>query len=1046
MEEPVFPPKIKSSASSPLGTPTGSDDGDCLPNQSLQQHLYVFSANDPESLKRHISVIAKYAKERPTNTYPKLLRSLAFTLGQRRSSLAWKFAVQARNSDELAHNLTDATPLPVNSGEHPKLGFIFTGQGSQWPMMGKSLYYTYPAYALTLRKADRIVASLGASWSLIEEVEKSQHSIINSAHISQPLCTALQIALVDLLSSWGIDPVSVTGHSSGEIAAAYAARILNLEACIAIAYYRGIVAENLKENLKDVSGGMLAVGANREDTQALIDASSSPHGKAVIACVNSPASTTVSGDSDQISKIERFAEIRSIWSRKLKVDVAYHSHHMGYVADEYKSLLGRIEPNLRTTVEYHSSLKGARIAPSMLTTTYWVENLTSPVLFSQAIESLCGTGGESNVDILIEIGPHSALQGPVRQILHTIEGKSRTIQSMPSLVRNEDGVSSMLSLAARLFMSGYRIQLGSLNFPDGDLQDILTDLPPYEWNHGKRYWYETRTSQEMRTYSSQRHDLLGNRVSDCNALEPQWRTILTADDVPWLREHKVQDLVVFPLAALISMAIEACRQKASWGMVKLDSIGLREISVHQALVIPDSVPVELRLSLTPFREGPQSSSDRWSEFKVFSWTSERGWLEHCRGLIEPRKTDMANPIVNDLVTQNPLGMWAQDVLRETSLCTRPLEAKDIYQVAASVGFEYGSMFRQMKEVMCGPLRVAHKVVVPDTRTCMPFNYESNYAVHPVTLDAIFHGTVTSLVGSAHFTKAPYVPIAIREMTVSLDLPTQPGAVFQVCTRAQRSDMFSRRQTFEIDAKDIHDLSGGGGVSIRGFVNVPVQRSQASQDVGRPQCLRTQWKPCMDFFSQFQRSRCLISSSIRPTDGTVYQQRYRLAVDFINNLAHQHPGLRYLEISAGNTSATVPILEALGGAAGGAARFAQYEFTDTSPNTLETARTQLAPWGELVSYNRLDIDAPPKNQGFVSETFDVVILVSIPRADAPLTQSRIVHIRSLLQSGGKLIIIEDTNFEKLLPSSDSQNHDSDPMNGSYHFLNCDTNGKNSMPNP
>lgn len=1011
-----------------------------------QQHLYVFSANDPESLKRHISLIAEYAKERPINLYPQLPRSLAFTLGQRRSILAWKFAVLAQNPDQLIYNLKDTALLPIKSGEHPKVGFIFTGQGSQWPMMGKSLFYTYPTYAFTVRKAGRILTGLGASWSLIDELEKSQDSIINSAHISQPVCTALQIALVDLLSSWHIDPVSVTGHSSGEIAAAYTAGILSLEACMAIAYHRGVVARTLKEDFKDVSGGMLAVGANQKDTQALIDASSSPHGEAVIACVNSPFSMTVSGDADQISQIERLAESRSIWNRRLKVDVAYHSHHMSYVADKYKSLLGKVEPNLQTTVEFHSSLKGARVAPSTLTTTYWVENLTSPVLFSQAIQSLCRTSKESNVDIIIEIGPHSALQGPVRQILQSIEGSSRKIQSMPSLVRNEDGVSSMLLLSARLFMSGYRIQLGNINFPKGDLPEILTDLPSYQWNHGKRYWFESRTSQEMQRYSSQRHDLLGKRVPDCSVLEPQWRNVLTADDVPWLRDHKVQDLTVFPLAGYLCMAMEACRQKASWRGAKLNSIGFREVSVHQALAIPDSMPVELRLSLTPFHEGPRSSSDRWDQFKVFSWNLERGWLEHCRGLIEPRSVDVTNPIENEVAIRSRFQRCAEDFSRETSLCTRPREAKEIYQVAAKAGFEYGSMFRQMKKVMSGPLRVVYNATVPDTRACMPVNYESNYTIHPVTLDVIFHGILALLVESGLLSKVPYVPIAIREMTVSLEFPKQPGAVFQVCTRTQESDTFSRRQTFDMDAKDIRNPSGGSGVSIRGMIENPLQQSQASQDVGRVRCLRTQWEPCMNYFSQSHGSNIFAWSPLRPVDRNSYQQCYKLAADFIGKLAHQNPELRFLEISAGNTSATHPILEALGGAAAGAARFAHYHFTDISPDTSETVRAKLAPWGKLVSYKKLDIEVPPKDQGFESESCDVVIIVSNPLLGTAFTQRGITHIRSLLQSGGKLVIIEDTNLKNGLRSFDGQSDDSHLVNDGYHLLNGDSHGTDGMPRP
>lgn len=1053
MEEPIFPRKTKSLAASPLDIRNRSTDRDRSSKTNTEQHLYVFSANDRESLKRHIYLIAEYAKERPVTLYPQLLRSLAFTLGQRRSILAWKFAVLAPNPDQLIYNLKDTTLIPVKSGEHPKIGFVFTGQGSQWPTMGKSLYHTYPVYSHTVREADRILIELGASWSLIDELEKSQeNSIINSAHVSQPACTALQIALVDLLSSWAVKPLSVTGHSSGEIAAAYAAGILQLEACMAIAYYSGVVARTLKEDFKDISGGMLAIGANQEDTQALIDASA--HGQAIIACVNSPNSMTVCGDADQISQIQRLAENRSIWNRRLKIDVAYHSHHMGYVADKCKSFLGKVEPSLQTGVEFHSSLKEARVAPSTLTTTYWVENLTSPVLFSQATQSLCGKSGdltERNVDIIIEIGPHSALQGPVRQILQSVEVESLKIQSMPTLIRNEDSVSAMLQLSARLFMSGCQMQLGNVNFPKGESPKILTDLPIYQWNHGKEYWHKSRTSQEVQMYSSQRHDLLGNRVPDCSVLEPQWRNVLMADDVPWLRDHKVQELTVFPLAGYLCMAMEACRQKASWMGIKFNSIGLREVSVHQALAIPDSKSVELRLSLTPFHEGPRSSSDRWSQFRVFSWISERGWLEHCRGLIEPRMADVTNPVENEVAIKSRIQSYAEDFSRETSLCTHPVKANDIYQAAADAGFDYGPMFQQMEQVMSGPSRVVHNVIVPDTPACMPVNYESEYTIHPITLDVIFHGGAALVVKSGLLIKAPYMPIAIREMTVSLELPNQPGAVFQVYTRTQESDTFSRRQIFDMDAKDVRNPSSGCGVSIRGLTEVPVQQSQTSQDIGRARCLRTQWEPCMTYIPQSQGSKVFPVSPPVPIGGSSHQQCYRLAADFIGKLAHQNPGLRFLEISAGTTSATVPILEVLGGAAGEPARFVQYDFTDTSPDTLETIRAKLAPWGKLVSYKTLDIGAPPKDQGFESESCDVVVITSDPLLDTASTQRAVTHIRSLIRPGGKLVIIEDTDFKNRLSSLPSgllhgQSDDGLLTNGNNHLMNGDKhlmNGDNNL---
>lgn len=141
-------------------------------------------------------------------------------------------------------------------------------------------------------------------------------SRINDAEFSQPLCTALQIALVNLLASWKIHPSNVVGHSSGEIAAAYAAKAITAEAAIIIAYYRGLVTKG-----KTQRGAMAAVGLGRDDvTDFLVDG-------VIIACENSPKSVTLSGDNDKLSLLlERLkCEKPEVFCRQLKVEMAYHS-------------------------------------------------------------------------------------------------------------------------------------------------------------------------------------------------------------------------------------------------------------------------------------------------------------------------------------------------------------------------------------------------------------------------------------------------------------------------------------------------------------------------------------------------------------------------------------------------------------------------------------------------------------------------------------------------------------------------------------------------
>jgi acyl transferase domain-containing protein len=150
---------------------------------------------------------------------------------------------------------------------------------------------------------------------LLDELTKDpKSSNINRALYSQPLCSAVQIALVDLLASFGVKPSSVTGHSSGEIAAAYAIGALSQEDAMRVAYFRGVSSTNLAS--KDmVKGSMMAVGLSKEDSLPFLAALTK--GKAVVACSNSPSSVTISGDEAAIDELHLILEEEKMFSRKL---------------------------------------------------------------------------------------------------------------------------------------------------------------------------------------------------------------------------------------------------------------------------------------------------------------------------------------------------------------------------------------------------------------------------------------------------------------------------------------------------------------------------------------------------------------------------------------------------------------------------------------------------------------------------------------------------------------------------------------------------------
>ena len=212
-----------------------------------------------------------------------------------------------------------------------------------------------------------------------DELSKDkEYSRVSAAHVSQPACTAVQLALTDLLRSWGVKPATVAGHSSGEIGAAYAAGALDLESCVAIAYFRGQAIVTLKRKYPELKGAMMAVGGSPDEMRPLIKLLK--QGRATVACINSPSSITASGDEAAISELQELVEERQMFNRKLRVDTAYHSHHMNLVAEEYGAAIEHVQAKSTTGTLFCSSLMGRRVKTTELGPSYWVEKLDMPCL------------------------------------------------------------------------------------------------------------------------------------------------------------------------------------------------------------------------------------------------------------------------------------------------------------------------------------------------------------------------------------------------------------------------------------------------------------------------------------------------------------------------------------------------------------------------------------------------------------------------------------------------------------------------------------------
>ncbi|KAI9748439.1 MAG: hypothetical protein M1835_001796, partial [Candelina submexicana] len=463
--------------------------------------LFKVSAADEKALRTLSSKYADYVENKRPN-----LDDLAYTVLNRRSTLKKSLFLTSSTHEVLVKKLRDEALKVYTKGTEKvkKVTFLFTGQGAQWARMGKILIDQSPIFKAILLECERLLATLpdAPNWSIFKELAKDDaNTNVYRSTYSQPLCSALQLGLVALWRSWGLVPTAVVGHSSGEIAASYAAGMISLRDAIVTAYYRGLYLSNVASTSSpnQRSGGMCAVGLSEEDAVRALEGF---QGRVQLAAVNGPSSCTLSGDKDAIELLVKDFNQAKVFCRELRVDMAYHSHHMLSAASRYERALMDAKVSSSSspaTCDMFSSVTGKLMVLTECLPLYWKQNMVSTVRFGAALTACIRDHPE--VSMVIEIGPHSALKGPTMETLQSAGVQS--IRYFNSCLRGHNDFESLLESAGGMIAEGAPLQTANINGLeklDGlDCKhvegNILTDLPSYQWDHSTSFWAESKISR-----------------------------------------------------------------------------------------------------------------------------------------------------------------------------------------------------------------------------------------------------------------------------------------------------------------------------------------------------------------------------------------------------------------------------------------------------------------------------------------------------------------------------------------------------------------------
>ncbi|KAK2039669.1 hypothetical protein LZ31DRAFT_605906 [Colletotrichum somersetense] len=1101
------------------------------------QKVYIVTAKDETALQKASSELAAHLRQGQQGHDRPSEGDLAYTLAQRRSRFPWMLAVRASSLGDLISSLEDPSrknPRGKAPGKVPRVGFVFNGQGAQWYRMGRELIAAYPVFGSAIHKADEVFRQLGAEWSLFDELMRDEESTrVSRIDLTQPITVALQICLVDLLESWGIVPEAVCSHSSGEIAAAYAAGALTFVEALGVVYFRGKLALEHLDAPSPASSGMIAAGIGPEQARDYIgDASVTAAGRVVVACVNSPESVTLSGDMPAIDAVLERLNGDGHFARKLKVPVAYHSHHMLPMAKDYSDCLHRVLAPSRDSggksrqriPEFASPVTGGLVQAQDLSPEHWVRNLTNPVLFSEAFESMCFGGGldkpradsanatnNSRIDYIVEIGPHSTLFGPIRQILN-----GRSLGYASCLKRGVDAVETMQDMVCNLLVNGYPVNLTAVNSPTSQTHTFVPGLPTYPWNHSNRYWLESRLDRELRYKKFPPNELLGLPLSgSISGAKHTWRNFLRVADIPWLADHKVDSAVVLPAAAYITMAIEALRLIAAPSEKTLRGYALRDIDIRNALSIPESsLGVEVHTCLSPCDER-ELDHRGWYEFEVFSLHTGGTWIENCKGFVSlsMESTKTGTFAAAPSKTPEEASFFGDDTN------VRDFEGASMYEIMRSMNFQHGPMFQNLESGR----KTKNKVMVDFT---VSDNGSASEVVHPTTLDSVI---VTACGSDPERKGGPsmMLPRSIGRMFIGSNMPRGAGDRLRYFGAVTKSD----RRGFWIGADVSHKDSRGASCSVLEIQDffiqaVPLTKPEGEAAGEASMCYKARWEldvlhnmpgrlldpwriSLSDKEAAFERkllqaSYHLIHDSVaelgREENGNSWAWHHRIFYRWMkavvdlgksgaihprspswsrtgrglkqllydelsdanacgrllvrvgqqltnivrgsvtplelmmeDNLLNQYymdlprlkdrtykhlrkvvelfavknPGAKVLEIGGGTGGATEIVLQSFGARGNGSGSLLDhYTFTDISSGFFEAAKKKLAPWTSAMTFQALDIERDPAQQGFATGAYDLVVGFMVLHATKNL-RNTMANVRKLLKPGGTLMMIETT---------------------------------------
>ena len=670
-----------------------------------------------------------------------------------RDALPHRLVVHGGSAEEIKHHVAcfaqgETTPSAMTGqalGTDLPIAYLFSGNGSQWAGMGREAWHANARFRDAFKEVDDHFSKV-QKWSLAKMLFADDLAPrLRRAAYSQPLLLALQVATVRVLEDLGVAPTATLGHSVGEIAAAWAAGALSLEQAIDVVIARSRHQEGVRG-----SGGMAALMLGDREARRFLTAVAAPG--VDVAALNSWRSVTVSGPVSSITRVVAAAAELRIGARRLDLDYPFHSSLVDPVrAPLLRELQGLKSQAMRK--RFVSSVTGGFAEELQLGPEHWWRNVRDPVQFEAAVGCLVQDG----LRVFVEIGPKPILSSYVRDMLREANVRGATIESLTES-EGESIRDPFERIVSKVFLTGGQVDLHRFVGPP---PAAAISLPLYPWRHSK---YTVKpTAEAANLFAASAHPVLGQRPRN-DATE--WFSTADPALLPWIADHAVGSVPVFPAAGYVDTMLAAAREVHGDGALEL-----RDLDIVRPLVFDGNTSSETLIRL--------AVETGIVEFFSRSRGGASDWTLNARGIAG------RSPIVSHVLHLPEGGPGTVIILKP-----------EVYHVARSLGFDYGPTFQRVHHVAVLDAKRAVAALepnIPAFAACV---------IDLTALDAGFHALFAS-------ESAGVADIPLKRM-----LPIRFGSVRVFAPGVSASHVSARviRRSSRSIVLDI-DLFDAGGTAI-----------------------------------------------------------------------------------------------------------------------------------------------------------------------------------------------------------------------------------------